>query len=63
MKLIFGFLFVVLLLTGAYAMDAEQCHSQWSKSGMLSTYGPIQGCLIQMPDKTWIPADRYRNVN
>lgn len=63
MNIIPGILFCVLVIFGAYSLDAHQCSSQWDRSGMKSSYGPIQGCMIQMPDKTWIPADRYRNVN
>ena len=43
-------------------VSSEQCERQWKKSGMVSEYGLIQGCMIKRNDGTWIPAKSYREV-
>ena len=43
-------------------LDARSCGAQWSSSGMAHSWGPIQGCMIQRADKTWIPDKAYREV-
>lgn len=49
---------VVLVLVGAY----YSCHAQWAESGMATSWGPVQGCLIQRPDGRWIPDSNYREL-
>ena len=39
-----------------------QCDRQWSRSGMQNEYDLVSGCMVQLKDKTWIPADKYREV-
>lgn len=50
---------VVLCMWGS----SVSCHSSWAKSGMATSWGPIQGCLVQTKDGHWIPEDRYREIN
>ena len=38
-----------------------ECASKWELSGMATSYGPIQGCLIQH-DGRWIPEQNYREL-
>lgn len=43
-------------------ISAVSCESVWSKSGFKTSWGPLQGCLIQMPDGRWIPEENYREI-
>jgi hypothetical protein len=37
------------------------CHARWDKAGMADVaWGPMQGCLVKMPDGRWLPSDRVR---
>ena len=49
--------FVAYLIFGSW-----QCSSQWSRSGLATSWGPIQGCVVELPDGRWIPADRVREI-
>lgn len=38
-----------------------RCASKWEASGFLSSYGPVQGCLINAGENgRWVPAENYR---
>lgn len=40
------------------------CHSQWARSGMIDiSWGPVQGCLVKLPDGRWLPEDRIREID
>ena len=65
-------LFGVLLLVGivgfsmaiVFPLSYSSCHSRWERSGMAGvSWGPIQGCLVKMPDGRWLPADRIREMD
>lgn len=57
---VFIILVVIVGLTCAY--DATKCEGMTRGMGMKSDWGPIKGCLVQLPDKRWIPLDNYRAV-
>lgn len=40
-----------------------QCKSRWEDSGMKCSWGPIQGCLVHLPDGRKIPDDRIREID
>jgi hypothetical protein len=42
--------------------NSVSCHRQWQHSGMKSSYSVMGGCVIQLPDGTWLPADNYRDI-
>lgn len=61
--IIFGlllFLFGVVML--ANLANSIACREQWEHSGFNSDYGFFKGCVIQLEDGTWIPADNYREM-
>jgi len=40
------------------------CHARWDRAGMSDvSWGPIQGCLVKMPDGRWLPSDRVREMD
>lgn len=59
-------LIVVIVFFWAIAMGfitwglSVECSSKWENSGMQSKWGPIQGCIIKLPDGRWIPSQNYR---
>lgn len=53
---------MITLITLSFSINKATCSAQWGKSGMQYSWGPIQGCMLELADKTWIPADQYRNV-
>lgn len=54
----------VALVVIGFVLDAWACHSKWERSGMAGvSYGPIQGCLVKMPDGRWLPAERIREID
>lgn len=54
--------FFVALVVGALLLDSLSCSSRWKYSGLESSSGPLQGCLVHLPDGRWIPDDRYREI-
>lgn len=53
----------VLLIGGAMWMDSAVCSSKWAKSGFATSWGPMQGCNIKLPNGKWIPASNYREID
>ena len=41
---------------------AYQCESAWARSGLKSDWGPVQGCLVQRKDGTWVPDKMIRDI-
>lgn len=58
------FAFIAAVMGGAMWMDSEGCKSRWKNAGMKGvTWGPVQGCLVQLPDGRWLPASNLREVD
>lgn len=53
---------LAVILGGLLWLNATKCEAQWGSSGMAYSWKPIQGCLIQRKDGTWIPASAYRET-
>jgi hypothetical protein len=63
MREVLGYLAVLFILFIILAfISAASCESAWSKSGFETSWGPVQGCLIKMPDGRWIPDESYREI-
>lgn len=61
--ILFGcFLLLVGLFGLAYVGERIACGEKWEQSGFKSDFGFFKGCVIQLEDGTWIPADNYREV-
>lgn len=56
----------VMLLIGTVTLanwgESVACREKWEHSGFKSDYGFFKGCVIQLEDGTWIPADNYREM-
>lgn len=55
---------IALILLVWFAVEAWACHSKWGRAGMAAvSYGPIQGCMVQLPDGRWFPEGRVREID
>lgn len=54
---------VAAVIVGALFAKPFACHAKWSRSGMQSSWGPLQGCVVRMPDGRWIPEERVREID
>lgn len=61
----FGLIALVLgCICGLIFMyESYKCGAGWSRSGMDTDWGPVQGCLVQVSEHRWIPSDRVREVD
>ena len=61
---LFASLVVILVFgLGSCAYSSVSCESRWEHSNMASTWGPIKGCLVKLPDGRWLPEDRVREID
>lgn len=60
-----GLTLVMTIVSLALVITANffSCTSKWKLSGMKSSYGPMQGCLVQLPDGRWLPEERIREID
>lgn len=54
---------IVLVVVGTFWWSAAACSSKWDRSGMQSSWGPIQGCVVKLPDGRWLPEERVREID
>lgn len=51
----------ITMIFGFYAIPCYLvCHSKADKQGLECEWGPIQGCMVKMPDGKWMDYDRLR---
>lgn len=68
-KELFWIIFIsIALIAGGVVvsiwLSSLSCYSRWERAGMADvSYGPIQGCLVKMPDGRWLPSDRVREMD
>ena len=53
-------LFISLVICVALGFSYMECHSKAEKQGMECSWGPIQGCMVKMPDGSWMDYERLR---
>jgi hypothetical protein len=59
---------LVIVLVVAYVsvkgiLGWWSCHAKWAGSGLASSWGPIQGCVVQMPSGKWMPEGNVRDMD
>lgn len=54
---------LVVCLVGWAIIASASCSSRWARSGMPTSWGPVQGCLVKLPDGRWLPDERIREVD
>ena len=65
---IVSLLLAALLLIGLFVavvmfFENWACKSKWERSNMAVSWGPIQGCLVNLPDGRWLPEERIREID
>jgi hypothetical protein len=56
------FLALAALIFGPFVLTAYECEAQYSAYGITS-YGPIQGCMIETKDGKHIPSVAIREFD
>lgn len=59
----FTVMIFVALISGSLALDSASCTSKWEDSGFATRWGPIKGCVIQVPSGKWLPENVVREVD
>lgn len=62
-EFLFSLIALVVLSIAAAIYSSWSCSSRWNQSGLSTSWGPIQGCLVQTPSGRWVPDDRVREVD
>lgn len=62
-ELIVGLVITATTLAAVAVIAWASCGSRWEYSGLKTSWGPIKGCLVQMPDGRWLPDDRVREID
>jgi hypothetical protein len=44
-------------------LSAWECGRRWAGSGMATTWGPVQGCQVEIRPGVFFPEDRVRAFN
>jgi hypothetical protein len=58
-----GLLSIVAVVIIGFILENASCKSKWERSGMAGVmWGPIQGCLVKLPDGRWLPEERIREI-
>lgn len=62
-ELVVSLVFLIIIV-GIWAMvDAASCKSRWAQSGLSSTWGPIQGCLVKTKDGRIVPEEVIKDID
>ena len=54
---------MAIIIGGALWVGSLQCEAAWKQSGLATDWGPIQGCLVQRKDGTWVPSRTIREMS
>lgn len=60
--LVLGLVALLIIFGVFFALAALSCKARWEGSGLQSSWGPVKGCLVRLPDGRWIPDDRVRDI-
>lgn len=62
-ELLFNLVVLAVLLAVWLIASYWSCTSRWSASGMPTSWGPVQGCLVRTPAGRWVPEDRVSDID
>lgn len=57
---IVGLVLIALLAAAPFACNAWTCARRWNGSGMMTSYGPIQGCQVEVAPGRLMPEASVR---
>ena len=55
-------LVVLVCVLTSLQLNSYTCEKAWSKSGMVAEWQFSSGCMLQLPNKTWVPAKSWRTM-
>lgn len=55
-------LVVLVCVIGSFQLKSYTCEKAWAKSGMTAEWQFGSGCMLQLPNKTWVPAKSWRTM-
>jgi len=58
----FALLMLLMVMIVVALASYFTCEARWSKSGFAISWGPVQGCLVDVGGR-WIPDDRVREID
>ena len=64
----FEFVVLPMIFIGIFALcfiifSRYGCYAKWERAEMSGiSWGPIQGCMVQLPDGRWVPEERVRVI-
>jgi hypothetical protein len=56
-------LLVLVVIIGTSALMRLECKSKWELSGLPVQWGPLKGCLVQVPSGKWLPSETIRELD
>jgi hypothetical protein len=62
-EVLFSIVAAAIVAVLSYWVVSVSCSSRWAGSGLQSSYGLAQGCLVKTPSGRWIPDDRVRDTD
>jgi len=54
---------IIIVIACSFALEKASCTSKWEDSGMATRWGPIKGCVVQVPNGKWLPEDVIREID
>jgi len=48
---------------GVLGLDKASCTGKWEESGFATKWGPVKGCIVQVPNGKWLPEDVIREMD
>ena len=54
---------IIVFCLGIFSMMKWECTSKWEQSGLPVQWGPIKGCLVQVPTGKWLPTETIRELD
>jgi prepilin-type N-terminal cleavage/methylation domain-containing protein len=54
---------IIAILASVPVLGSVRCTAQWERSGMASSWGLIQGCMVEVEPGRWIPQERLREID
>jgi hypothetical protein len=58
-----GIIILAIVVGIGMGINNVKCKGRWGDSGLPVSWGPVQGCKVQLPDGRWLPEDRIREID
>ena len=61
--MIIASILIIGAVTGGYFFNEAECDAKWEGSTFPHKYLFIGGCMVQTPEKGWMPSENVRNID